>query len=54
MTENGRLLAIARLPCYRDSMIVAFKKGGTEDIFDGKSFLWTDAGPDQVEIVDYH
>ena len=116
MAANGRLLAIARLPCYRDGMIVAFNNSGTEDIFDGKStkaakkscpetrwkvarrkldqldsvttlnelrippgnrlealigdrkgqhsirindqyricFLWTDAGPDQVEIVDYH
>jgi len=109
-------LAIARLPCYPVSMIVAFKEAGTEDLFNGENtsaarrtcpqslwkvaarkldqldsaatldelhvppgnrlealtgdrmgqhsirindqyricFVWTDSGPDEVEIVDYH
>ena len=44
-------------------MIRAFRDPGTEDVFDARDskraryricFVWTEQGPDQVEIVDYH
>jgi plasmid maintenance system killer protein len=43
-------------------MIRSFKNAATEDIFNGVRindqyricFLWTEGGPEEVEIVDYH
>lgn len=42
-------------------MIVSFRNEGTEAIFSIRikdryriCFVWTEHGPDQVEIVDYH